>query len=122
MRIFKLVLLSLFRLTSFGVLKATFFVYIWSRPDAPFVSVASQGDCRTRVDAFTIAPSKGDRATFAQAGRILLLNLEKLKSGSQTIGRCSCRHAQFHSMPNTCGFSAAPITAPITPTMLSGEQ
>jgi hypothetical protein len=40
MNTFKIVLLSLLRLTRFGVLKAALFVYIWSRPDGPFVGIA----------------------------------------------------------------------------------
>ncbi len=46
---FKLVLLASVRFALVGVLKATLLVYIWSRPDSPFVSIASQGDSRTRV-------------------------------------------------------------------------
>jgi hypothetical protein len=33
MNILKLVLLSLLRLTSFGIIKAALFIYIWSLPD-----------------------------------------------------------------------------------------
>jgi hypothetical protein len=35
MNIVKLLLLSLFRLTAWGVVKTALFVYVWSRPDAP---------------------------------------------------------------------------------------
>jgi hypothetical protein len=64
MNIFKLVLLTLFRLVFFGVLKIALVVYILFLPDPPLAAIAQDGDSAT-----------GDTADAAQEASVVPASL-----------------------------------------------
>jgi hypothetical protein len=64
MSIFKLVLLTLFRLVFFGVIKVALVVYILFLPDSPLAAIAQDGDSAT-----------GDTADAAQEAGVVPASL-----------------------------------------------
>jgi hypothetical protein len=55
MNVFKLMLLTLFRLAFFGVLKVALVIYIMFLPNAPVAGIAQEGDAHTGDTAVSAA-------------------------------------------------------------------
>jgi hypothetical protein len=59
MNVFKLMLLTLFRLAFFGVLKVALVIYIMFLPNAPFAGIAQEGDGHAGNTAVNAAREAG---------------------------------------------------------------